>query len=119
MQVMSGLTLVAALGSAQTLAQWSTPALAIAAAALVGPLQAAGSLLEFGALRRFHPLLSTQLAAIAHPLGAVTILGFGAPAAMIFTALHGASALLLTTALGAVSFAALLVLNPSPKVECT
>lgn len=149
----------------------ATPAAAITAAALIGPAQVAGRLLEFGALRRFHPLLSARLAAIAHPLGAAAILGFGAPAATVFAALHGAgngiltiakgtlplaifgpagygfrqgvlmiparfaqagapflfallmerygtSALLLTAVLGAASFAALLFLNPSPKVEC-
>ncbi|WP_417768474.1 MFS transporter [Stappia sp.] len=149
----------------------ATPAAAIAAAALIGPAQVAGRLLEFGALRRFHPLLSARLAAFAHPLGAAAILGFGAPAAMVFTALHGAgngiltiakgtlplaifgpagygfrqgilmvparfaqagapflfallldrygaSALLLTSALGLASVAALVLLDPSSKVEC-
>ncbi|MCT9000606.1 MFS transporter [Chelativorans intermedius] len=148
----------------------AAPATAIVAAALVGPAQVAGRLLEFGFLRRFHPLLSARLAAVAHPLGALVILGAGAPAAMVFAALHGAgngvltiakgtlplaifgpdgygfrqgllmvparfaqagapflfallmerygaSALLLTAALGAASFAALLLLNPSTKVE--
>ncbi|MBD3756133.1 MAG: MFS transporter, partial [Gammaproteobacteria bacterium] len=44
----------------------ATPSAAIAAAALIGPAQVAGRLLEFGALRHFHPLLSARLAAIAH-----------------------------------------------------
>lgn len=150
----------------------ASPAAAIAAAALIGPAQVAGRLLEFGVLRRFHPVVSARLAAMAHPVGAVALIGFGAPAATSFAVLHGAgngiltiangtlplsifgpagygfrqgvlmaparfvqacapflfalllarygaSALLLTTVLGAASFLALLILNPTPKVEPT
>src|SRR5439155_19451919 len=43
---------------------------AIAAAALVGPAQVAARLIEFGALRMVHPLVSARLAALLHPSGA-------------------------------------------------
>jgi predicted MFS family arabinose efflux permease len=78
---------------------------AVAAAALVGPAQVAGRLLEFGALQRFHPLLSARLAAVAHPLGALAVLIFGAPAAVVFTALHGAGNGILTIAKGTLPLA--------------
>lgn len=61
----------------------------VAIAALVGPAQVAGRLLEFAVLQRFNPLLSARLAAILHPLGALAVLAFGAPAAVVFTVLHG------------------------------
>src|ERR1700748_3652437 len=46
---------------------------AIAAAALVGPAQVAARLVEFGALRKVHPLVSARLAALLHPIGAVIL----------------------------------------------
>lgn len=73
---------------------------AVALAALVGPAQVAARLLEFGFLRRLHPLLSAQLAAAAHPLGAVLLMGLGGPAAAVFTVLHGAGNGILTIAKG-------------------
>lgn len=45
-------------------------AAAVAIGALVGPAQVGGRLLEFGLLRRIHPLLSARLAALMHPVGA-------------------------------------------------
>lgn len=78
---------------------------AIAAAALVGPAQVAGRLLEFGLLRRFHPLLSARLAAVAHPVGAAILLTVGAPAAAVFTVLHGAGNGILTIAKGTLPLA--------------
>jgi hypothetical protein len=83
----------------------ASPAAAIAAAALVGPAQVAGRLLEFGVLQRFHPLLSARLAALAHPLGALALMAFGAPAAMVFTVLHGAGNGILTIAKGTLPLA--------------
>lgn len=83
----------------------ASPAAAIAAAALVGPAQVVARLLEFGLLRRFHPLLSARLAAVAHPLGAVAVLAIGAPAAVIFTLLHGAGNGILTIAKGTLPLA--------------
>lgn len=49
----------------------ATLAVAVGVGALVGPAQVAGRLLEFGFLRRVHPLLSARIAALAHPIGAV------------------------------------------------
>src|SRR5947209_4009307 len=78
---------------------------AIAAAALVGPAQVAARLVEFGALRMVHPLVSARLAALLHPIGAVTpgLLGPGAITA--FAILHGAGNGLLTIAKGTVPLA--------------
>ncbi|RST53909.1 MFS transporter [Variovorax sp. MHTC-1] len=75
-------------------------ALAVSFAALVGPAQVAGRVLEFTVLQRFHPLLSARLAAMAHPLGAVAIGLVGAPAAAAFAVLHGAGNGILTIAIG-------------------
>lgn len=83
----------------------ATPAAAIAAAALVGPAQVGGRLLEFGILRRFHPLLSARLAALAHPLGALAVMAAGAPAAVVFSLLHGAGNGILTIAKGTLPLA--------------
>lgn len=83
----------------------ATPAAAIAAAALVGPAQVGGRLLEFGVLRRFHPLLSARLAAVCHPLGALAVMALGAPAAVVFTVLHGAGNGILTIAKGTLPLA--------------
>jgi hypothetical protein len=83
----------------------ASAAAAIAAAALVGPAQVAARVLEFGLLRRFHPLLSARLAAIAHPIGALGIMLVGAPAAVFFTILHGAGNGVLTIAKGTLPLA--------------
>jgi MFS family permease len=50
---------------------------AIAAAALVGPAQVAARLVEFGALKRTHPLISARLAAALHPIGAILLIALG------------------------------------------
>ncbi len=78
----------------------ATLAVAVAAGMLIGPAQVGGRLLEFGLLRRMHPLLSTRLAALAHPLGVAGLLLFGAPAAMVFAILHGAGNGILTISRG-------------------
>lgn len=83
----------------------ATAAGAIAIAALVGPAQVAGRLLEFGLLQRFHPLLSARLAGAAHPLGVAGLALFGAPAAIFFAILHGAGNGILTIAKGTVPLA--------------
>jgi MFS family permease len=67
----------------------ATPAAAIAAAALVGPAQVAARLLEFGLLRRFHPMVSARMAALGHPLGAMALFLAGGVAAPAFALLHG------------------------------
>ena len=77
----------------------ATLAAAVAAGALVGPAQVAARLLEFGLLRRVHPLYSAILAALAHPLAALALLFMGAPAAL-FALLHGAGNGILTIAKG-------------------
>ena len=78
---------------------------AIAAAALVGPAQVAARLVEFGALRMVHPLVSARLAALLHPIGAI-ILGLTGPGAITaFAVLHGAGNGLLTIAKGTVPLA--------------
>jgi MFS family permease len=83
----------------------ATLAVAVGVAALVGPAQVAGRLLEFGLLRRLHPLLSARLAALAHPLGAAALLLAGAPAAMLFALLHGAGNGIMTIAKGTLPLA--------------
>ena len=83
----------------------AAPAAAIAAGALIGPAQVAARLLEFGFLRRFHPLVSARLAALAHPIGAATLLTIGGPAAAAFTLLHGAGNGVLTIAKGTLPLA--------------
>ncbi|MFO7858803.1 MAG: MFS transporter [Ectothiorhodospiraceae bacterium] len=82
----------------------SAPA-AIAAAALVGPSQVAGRLLEFSAMRHVSPLLSARLAAMAHPAGAFCLMVFGGPAATLFAVLHGAGNGILTVAKGTLPLA--------------
>lgn len=75
-------------------------AVAVAVGALVGPAQVAGRLLEFGLLRRVHPLLSARLAALAHPIGAAALLLAGPAMAPLFAVLHGAGNGILTIAKG-------------------
>ncbi len=84
------------------LLQAAGASLAVAAGvgALIGPAQVGGRLLEFGVLRRVHPLLSARLAALAHPVGAATLVLAGAPAAALFAILHGAGNGILTIAKG-------------------
>ncbi|GAA0296342.1 MFS transporter [Rhodovulum strictum] len=83
----------------------ASTAVAIAAGALIGPAQVAARLLEFGLLRRFHPLFSTRIAAAAHPVAAVTLVAFGGPAAYVFALLHGAGNGILTIAKGTLPLA--------------
>lgn len=83
----------------------ATAATALLAGSLFGPAQVAGRLMEFGVLRRLHPLLSSRLAALAHPLGAVLLALTGAPAAIAFALLHGASNGILTISKGTLPLA--------------
>lgn len=78
----------------------ASTAMAIAAGALIGPAQVAARVLEFGLLRRFHPLFSARMAAAAHPIAAVALVSFGGPAAYAFALLHGAGNGILTIAKG-------------------
>lgn len=72
---------------------------------LIGPAQVAARLLEFGLLRRLHPLISSRLAAALHPLGAAALLIAGPPMALFFGVLHGAGNGILTIAKGALPLA--------------
>jgi predicted MFS family arabinose efflux permease len=83
----------------------ATLAVAVGAGALVGPAQVAGRVLEFGLLRRVHPLWSARLAALTHPLGAALLLALGAPAALAFALLHGAGNGIMTIAKGTLPLA--------------
>jgi MFS family permease len=83
----------------------ASTAVAIAAAALLGPAQVAARVAEFGLLRRCHPLVSARLAALGHPLGAAALVVFGAPAAMGFVVLHGMGNGVLTIAKGTLPLA--------------
>ncbi len=83
----------------------ASAAMAIAAGALIGPAQVAARMLEFGLLRRVHPLVSTRVAAAAHPVAAMALVGFGGPAAYVFAVLHGAGNGILTIAKGTLPLA--------------
>lgn len=78
---------------------------ALIAASLVGPAQVAGRLLEFGLLKKMHPLISSRLSALTHPIGAVLLLVFGGPVGMLFTSLHGIGNGILTIAKGTLPLA--------------
>ena len=78
----------------------ATLAAAVTAGALVGPAQVGARMLEYGLLRRLHPLWSARLAALMHPLGALVLTLLGAPAAAAFAILHGAGNGVLTIAKG-------------------
>ena len=81
-------------------ANGATLATAVAVGALVGPAQVAGRLLEFGVLRRIHPLFSARMAALMHPVGAALLAFVGGPGAAVFAMLHGAGNGILTIAKG-------------------
>ncbi|NIM41369.1 MAG: MFS transporter [Hydrogenophaga sp.] len=78
---------------------------ALAVGALVGPAQVAGRLLEFGGLRRFHPLVSARVAASMHPVGVLVWMAVGVAAAPVFAVLHGLGNGILTIAKGTLPLA--------------
>lgn len=80
--------------------QGLSPQAALAAGMLVGPAQVLGRLLEFGFLRRAHPLLSTRLATAGHPLGVALLVVAGPLGAWLFALLHGMGNGILTIAKG-------------------
>jgi predicted MFS family arabinose efflux permease len=80
-------------------------ATAIAVAALVGPSQVAGRLVEYGFLKRSPALLSARMAVLAHPLAGSALLLFGAPAAGAFAVLHGAGNGIMTIAINTLPLA--------------
>lgn len=67
----------------------ATTALAIAAAALIGPSQVAARLLEYALVRRIQPITTARVAALGHPLAVVVLLAVGGAAAPVFAVLHG------------------------------
>ena len=81
-------------------ASGATLAVAVTAGALIGPAQVGARLLEYGLLRRFHPLLTARAATLMHPLGAVVLTVIGPPAAVAFALLHGAGNGIMTIANG-------------------
>jgi MFS family permease len=83
----------------------ATEATAIAAGALVGPAQVAARLVEFGLLRRVHPVWSARIAAVLHPLGAAVLGLFGPAGVMLFALLHGAGNGMITIAKGTLPLA--------------
>lgn len=64
-------------------------AAAVSLAALAGPAQVAGRLLELGVLHRYAPVLTARVAAAGHPLGALLLLLAGPPVALAFVLVHG------------------------------
>ncbi len=80
-------------------------AVAVAVGAMIGPAQVAGRLLEFGLLRRMHPLLSARLATLAHPLGVAALLLGGPALAPVFGILHGLGNGILTIAMATLPLA--------------
>ncbi|CAN5821841.1 MFS transporter [soil metagenome] len=78
----------------------ATLTVAVGIAALGGPAQVAGRLIEFTFLKRAHPLLSARLATLAHPTGALCLGLFGTSAAAAFAVLHGLGNGILTIAIG-------------------
>lgn len=81
-------------------AQGLSASAALGVAMLVGPAQVAGRLLEFGLLRRAHPLLSSRFATAGHPIG-VLLLALGGPVgAWLFAVMHGMGNGILTIAKG-------------------
>ncbi|SPS00775.1 MFS transporter [Cupriavidus taiwanensis] len=78
----------------------ATVATAVMVGALIGPAQVGARILEFGLLRKIHPLLSARIAAALHPIGALAFGLVGAPAAALFGVLHGAGNGILTIAKG-------------------
>ncbi|WP_149536790.1 MFS transporter [Siccirubricoccus phaeus] len=78
---------------------------AVAAAALQGPSQVGGRLLEFTAGRGAHPLVVARLGGVLLPLGALLLVLAGPLMAVPFVMLYGASNGILTISRGAVPLA--------------
>ena len=83
----------------------ASPAAAVAAAALVGPAQVAARIVEFGLMRRTHPLISARIAAALHPIGAAILGALGPFGVMGFALLHGAGNGMITIAKGTLPLA--------------
>jgi predicted MFS family arabinose efflux permease len=87
------------------LATGATVATAILVSSLIGPSQVASRFLEFGLLRRVHPLMSARIATLGHPVGVALLLIAGPAAAPLFAVLHGAGNGILTIARGTLPLA--------------
>lgn len=90
---------------ALVLASGATAEQALLAASLMGPAQVAARLLQFGPLRRLHPLVLARLACLAQLCGGLALLVFGAPAAIGFVLLFGAGNGMQTIAKGTLPLA--------------
>src|SRR5205823_13625544 len=77
----------------------------VVAAALVGPAQVAARIVEFGLMRRTHPLISARIAAVLHPIGAALLGALGPFGVMVFALLHGAGNGMITIAKGTLPLA--------------
>lgn len=75
-------------------------ATAVALAALVGPAQVVGRLLEYSLLRNISPLVAARAASLTHAVGALIFMAVGVPAGVVFTVLHGAGNGVMTIANG-------------------
>ena len=78
---------------------------AVAAAALMGPSQVGGRLLEFTLGRAAHPLMAARLGGALLPLGALLLVLAGPAAAVPFVLLYGASNGIMTISRGALPLA--------------
>jgi predicted MFS family arabinose efflux permease len=83
----------------------ASAAAAIAASTLLGPAQVAARLVEFGLMKKVHPLLAARFAMCLHPIGAGLLLLVGPPVAAVFAVLHGAGNGLFTIARGTLPLA--------------
>jgi predicted MFS family arabinose efflux permease len=83
----------------------ATAATALLVGMLIGPAQVAARLLEFGWLRKVHPMLSARLASAMHPIGVGVLLLGGPVFAPLFGVLHGAGNGILTIAKGTLPLA--------------
>ncbi len=83
----------------------ASPAAAIAAASLLGPVQVVARIIEFSARHRINPLVSARIANVLHPAAALVLAVGGAPLIAAFTVLHGAGSGMLTIARGTLPLA--------------
>lgn len=83
----------------------ATPALAVAAASLVGVAQVIARIVDAATLSRLHPLWSARMSMLLHPFGVGLLMAFGAPAAFVFAALHGAGIGIMTIVKGTLPLA--------------
>lgn len=78
---------------------------AVALGTLIGPAQVGARILEYGFLRKTHPIVSARLALAAHPIGAALFLLLGPAWAPVFAILHGAGNGIMTIVKGALPLA--------------